>query len=182
MVTTWLATVADLWELPKHGRRYELVRGELREMAAASGEHGEVGAGMAARLWNHVVPAGLGRVSSAETGFVIARDPDTVLVPDVAVVLNARLPDREQRRRFMPVVPDLAVEIISQTERGPQIARKVALYLDAGVAAVWVLEPRSRTVVAHRPDGSPVVLGEDATLSGGTLLPGFRVAVADLFA
>jgi Uma2 family endonuclease len=82
----------------------------------------------------------------------------------------------------MPVVPDLAVEISSRTERGPQIAREVALSLEAGVAAVWILEPRSRTVVTHGPGASPVVLDQDATLSGGPLLRGFRVAVADLFA
>lgn len=182
MVTAKLMTVADFEAMAPDGRRYELIRGELREMAAAGGEHGTIGFEVGAYVWDHVKPRRLGRVFNADTGFVLAHDPDVVYMPDVAFVRADQLPPLNQLRGFVPFPPDLVVEVVSPTDRFGDVAAKVAAYLAAGVRLVWVVEPRHQTVTVHAADHSVRVLGADDTLDGGDVLPDFRVAVAELFA
>ena len=79
-------TAADLLRLPADGRRYELIRGELRQMAPARPAHGRLAMRLAAHLFQHVETHHLGTVYAAETGFQLAQDPDTVRAPDVALV------------------------------------------------------------------------------------------------
>ena len=91
-VTEKLMTEQDLLDMPSDGFRYELVRGELRQMAPAGHEHGAIAIDIAAPLGVYVKQKGLGRVYAAETGFIISRDPDTVRTPDVAFVGRSAWP------------------------------------------------------------------------------------------
>src|SRR3712207_5211407 len=95
--TTKLRTVADLERKGTPDGRYELIDGELVEMTPAGERHGDSGAGFVARLWLHAVPAGLGRVYGADTGFVVFDDPRLVRVPDAAFVRADRLPPDPER-------------------------------------------------------------------------------------
>ncbi len=81
----------------------------------------------------------------------------------------------------MPVVPDLAIEIVSPTNMSRQVMDKVRRYLAAGVPLVWVARSPRRTVTVYEPGTEPRILGEGEVLDGGDVLPGFRLAVADLF-
>lgn len=182
MVTAKLMTVEDFEELVTDGRRYELIRGELREMAAAGGRHGRIGITVSSRLWNHAQSQELGAVFGADTGFVFSRNPAVVYVPDVAFVLAVRLSSIADIDRFVPFPPDLAVEIVSPTDRFVDVAKKVAAYLEGGVRLVWVIEPRRQTVTVHAADRSVRVLGNEDTLDGGDVLPDFRLRVAEIFA
>src|SRR6478672_8542272 len=112
MATTRLLTAEDLWELNEPSD-YELIRGELRPMPPVGGEHAEIGTNIILELGNFVRHNRLGRVYTPDAGFILARDPDIVLAPDAAFVREDRLPPREQRKRFLPLSPDLAVEILS---------------------------------------------------------------------
>lgn len=182
MATTHLTTAEDLLLMPDDDADYELIEGLLHPMSPATGEHGEVEVAFIFYLGDHVRPHRLGKLYTGDTGFVFARDPDTVLCPDVAFVRADRLPPRSQRQRFMPVIPDLVVEVLSPSNTPREVADKVRRYLDAGVRLVLVADARQRTVIAHAPDKAPREYGPADILDGGAVLPDFRVAVADLFA
>jgi len=163
--------------------RCELVRGVLRMMIPAGDEHGRITVRITCAVGNHVMARRLGVLHGAETGFLLARDPDTVRAPDLAFTRAARA--RPATRGFVPGAPDLAVEVLSPDDRPGYVREKVAEWLDAGTHAVWVVDPRTRCVTIHGPRAGPrrtVVFRENDTLSGGDLLPGFTLAVRDLFA
>jgi Uma2 family endonuclease len=159
----------------------ELVRGELVMMTPAGHEHGAIALKVGAALLEHVRSRGLGTAYSAETGFVLARDPDTVRAPDAAFVTAERVARQTRREGFFEGAPDLAVEVISPSESDEAVHAKVLEYLRAGTRLVWVLHPRTRTVEAYRSLKDIRVLTVDDTLDGLDLLPDFVLPVADLF-
>jgi len=160
--------------------RCELVRGELRMMIPPFAEHGRVTMNLGTPIDIHVKAQGLGTVFAAETGFLLARDPDTVRAPDVAFVRSDRDPTPE--RGYYPGAPDLAVEVLSPDDRPGYVLDKVAEWLEAGALAVWVVDPRERSVTVHTPSAAPIVLSRTDTLDGGDVLPGFAIAVGEIFA
>jgi Uma2 family endonuclease len=109
------------------------------------------------------------------------RDPDVVLMPDVSFVRADRLPQHEAREGVMPLAPDLAVEILSPSNRAREMAQKVELYQRAGVRLVWMVQPRRRAVTVYPLGAEQHTLDETETLDGGDVLPGFQMSVADLF-
>jgi len=168
--------LARLDDLP-----HELVRGVLRLVTPSVSEHGSVVMRVSAALSQHVYPAGLGELFGESTGFLLERDPDTVLCPDVAFVASQRLPPEGLGRSFLGLAPDLAVEVLSKGNRPKEIREKVAAYLRLGVRCVWVIDPAKRVVRIHPADGAEMLVGEEGTLDGGELLPGFRCPAAWLF-
>ena len=145
-----LVTAEELAQLPDDALRYDLLYGRLVTMAPAGGRHGELAMDIGARVWNHVRRHHTGRVFGAETGFRLARDPDVVLGPDVAFVRADRLPPPDQRERFLELAPDLAVEIVSPTDRPADVRAKVQAYLRHGVQLLWVVAPgRQQVTVAE---------------------------------
>lgn len=181
MVATKPMTAEEFLTLPDDGRRYELIEGVPKRMPPAGLEHGDIGTTILVALANHVNPRGLGLVPAADTGFIFERDPDVVLAPDASFIRRDRLPPRETWRGFSTVVPDLAVEIVSPGDSGPEVAAKVAYYLSHGVREVWVVEPKPRQVTIHRRDQEPLRLGVGDAVEGGDLLPGFRLPLAEIF-
>ncbi|HLF97622.1 MAG TPA: Uma2 family endonuclease, partial [Methylococcaceae bacterium] len=97
----------DLLRLPDDGMRHELVLGELRTMAPAGANHGNLAMAVALSLGNFVRERHLGRVFAAETGFILARDPDTVRAPDVAFIRQDRLEQTGIPTGYWPGAPDL---------------------------------------------------------------------------
>jgi Uma2 family endonuclease len=160
--------------------RCELVRGKLIMMSPAGAEHGWVMTNLAVPLAIFVKQRSLGRVFGAETGFRIGRDPDTVRAPDVAFVTAERI-GAGLAPGFFPGPPDLAVEVLSPEDRAGEVLAKVQDWLDAGCRAVWVADPRTRTVTVYRSRSDIVVLGESETLSDGDLLPDFQLPVSEVF-
>lgn len=126
-----------------------------------------------------VAPRGLGEIFG-ETGFVLARNPDTVRGPDLSFVHRERLATLDEAR-FVEGAPDLAIEILSPSNRPSLIRGKVADYLAAGCRLVWVVDPKRKSVTAYRGLLAPVLLGADDTLDGGDVLPGLRIHVAAIF-
>jgi Uma2 family endonuclease len=161
--------------------RCELLRGELVMMSPAGSEHGAIAAELAGRLRDFVKPRSLGAVFGAETGFQIAHDPDTVRAPDVAFVRVERIEGRLPRG-FFPGAPDLAVEILSPSDRASEVAAEVRDWLDAGCLAVWVVDPETRTVTVHHANRDATIVHSADTLTEETVLPGFQTPVAGIFA
>jgi Uma2 family endonuclease len=111
---------------------------------------------------------------------LLVRAPDTVRAPDVAFVRRERT--RDPIPGYLEGAPDLAVEVLSPDDRPGYVRDKVAEWIEHGTGAVWVVEPRARTVTVHRPLGKPSVLSESDTLRGDGALKGFEVAVREIFA
>ena len=174
-------TAAELLDMPEDGYRYELVRGELRKMAPAGAEHSELAIKIAAALLAYVKANNLGKVYGADTGFWIGSDPDHVCAPDAAFVRRERL-TAGRVTGYWPGAPDLAVEVISPNDRYTEVEEKVADWLAAGVQLVVLVNPRNRTVTRRSPGESPVILTEGDVLEGGDVIPGWQMAVADIFA
>ena len=169
----------ELLELPDDGMRHELVEGELRTMTPAGAEHGRVALSLGARILAHVEEHGLGEAYAPETGFVLTRGPDTVRAPDVAFVSAERLTG-EPTPGFAELAPDLVVEVVPPWDRASEVSSKAAMWLDAGVRLVWVVDPQARLAAVHHPGGLVTVLREDGVLDGEEVLPGFRLPLAVL--
>jgi Uma2 family endonuclease len=183
MVTAQLLTAADLAALPDDGDRLALLRGELIRMPPAKSRHGRVATTFNRRMDSHAEEHGLGAVYD-NSGFLLGRDPTTILAPDAAFVRAERVPlmaAAEAADAYPELAPDLVVEIVSPSDRLTDVQDKVLTYLDAGVRLVWVADPRRRTIAVWDPRRAAHVLTGDEALDGGGVLPGFRVAVADLF-
>lgn len=180
MVATRQITVDEFEAMPLEGL-WELVDGELVEVTPSADESSTTAMQIGRVLGNHVIPQRLGRVYGADGGFVLFTDRQTVLVPDVAFVTAERVPQGRARKHFPRLAPDLVVEVLSPSDRMRQAREKVALYLEAGVRLVWLVDPDERTVTVFRPEASPVKLDATMTIDGGDVLPGFSVPVAELF-
>jgi Uma2 family endonuclease len=177
-----LMTADQLLHMPQDGtKRYRLIAGELRTMAPAGSEHGEEAMSLGAIIWNFVRAKQLGKVFAAETGFIVQRNPDTVLAPDVAFVRRDRVPAGGSPRGFFPAAPDLAVEVISPHDRQSEIDEKVELWLASGLRLLWLVNPSRREVTAYRSLTDVKVLTEEDTLDGCDVLPGFTCPVAEIF-
>lgn len=177
-----LVTADELFRMPDGGSRHELVRGELHTMSPAGFEHGAIIMNIASPLAAHVRAHALGVVCGAETGFMLASDPDTVMAPDVAYVRRERMPSSGRPRGFWRGAPDLAVEVLSPTDAPREVEDKARAWIEAGARLVVLVDPRSRTVAVHRPNGPRSALSGSDVLEGEDVVPGFRLAVADIFA
>jgi Uma2 family endonuclease len=170
-----LATAEDLLAAGDIGP-CELVRGEIAMMSPAGFEHGVITQRIAAFLHAHVAARQLGVVTAAETGFLLARAPDTVRAPDVAFVARARLP-RSRTVGFFEGAPDLAIEVLSPSETRDEAARarataKISDWLAAGCIEVWSVDPGTRTVTVHTADGSFPIAGESGSVISGGVISG----------
>jgi Uma2 family endonuclease len=184
MRTPVIATTAEeLLKLPTgEGKRYELIEGGLQVMFAAGAEHGRVTATAALLLGMHVRNTESGVNFGAETGFVLASDPDTVRAPDAAYVSRAHFDAIGRTPKFWPGAPDFAVEVISPDDSRHYVRSKALCWLDAGVSAVLVLDPSSRSATVYRAADDVRIYtdGDDIDLSDA--VPCWKVAVADFFA
>lgn len=177
-------TIADLWELSHStGKRYELVKGELRELTPTGWQHGVVTANMTRLLAEHVLQNRLGIVLGAETGCVLKADePATVRAADVAFVSWKRLSSAEVPKGYSSVVPDLVVEVLSPSDSFLSVMETVQDWLGAGARAVWVVDPSERRISIHKPDSAVQFLAEADTLEDEQVLPGSACKVSDVFA
>ncbi|MFN8634532.1 MAG: Uma2 family endonuclease [Chloroflexota bacterium] len=181
-VNTKLMTADELFRLPDDGNRHELVRGELRTMPPGGMEQGERSSVLDGSLGLHVRTHRLGRVFTNEPGFVLETNPDTVRAPDIAFIRRERIDQTGvPRGYYRGGAPDLAVEVISPNDLYTEVDEKVAEWLEHGTLVVFVVNPRRRVVAVHRP-GRPVdILGMDDTLTAEDVVPGWSLAVRDLF-
>ena len=149
-------------------------------MSPAGYEHGVIAGEMYGHLFNFVKQNRRGVVTAAETGFVIGHHPDTVRAPDVGFIRAERVPHVRTRGYFQGP-PDLAVEVVSPTDRAGELLAKVQDWLAAGCRAVWVVDPTSQTISVYRGSRETTLLTVDDELTDDELLPGFRLAVGEVF-
>jgi len=173
-------TARDLEGLSAQGYHYELIQGELHSMVPPGGMHGSSTSRLSIFAGRLIIDQDLGETFTAETGFLIRRNPDTVLAPDFALILKERLPGAITKG-YVAVVPDIVLETRSLNDTKREVADKVERWLEAGVRLVWDLDPEAKVLTVYRGGQPPTALGIDDTLDGGDILPAFTVPIAKIF-
>ena len=158
---------------------FELVKGEVIEMASPGEIHSSIATELAVHLSPYARQHNLGRVF-VELGFCLECRPDTVRAPDVSFVKAEHLPD-QLRRGFFPGAPDLAIEVVSPSNRATDLESKIQEYLAHGTQRVWVFYPETQTIIIHRPDGTARRYTAEDVLVDEEILPGFSLPVKELF-
>jgi len=172
-------TAGELAELPEDSYRHELSVGLLVAEPLPSHRHDRTRRRLERLLEEFVEQRGLGEVFG-EACYVLARDPDTVRGPDLSFVTTERLSHFDDAR-FFSGAPDLAVEILSPSNRPADMHSKIADYLVAGARLVWVVDPERRSVTTYRELLAPRVLQLGESLGGGDVLPGLSIPLDAIF-
>ena len=174
-----LLTAAELLALPDDDYRYELVRGTLLRRPPSSFRHGRTVARVVSGLGQFVDERQLGTVL-AKSGYHLEWYPDTVRAPDVSFISAERLPPDDLPHGYPMLAPDLAVEVLSPSERPGARREKMQDYFAAGTRLVWEIDPAQRTITVYRSahDGITFVATDEVT--GAEVLPGFVCRVAEL--
>jgi Uma2 family endonuclease len=173
-------TIEEFKRLPESDHYlYELDAGLLVREPRPARAHGTAVILMGMHLAQYALEHG-GMVTT-ETGYVLAEDPDTLRGPDVAYTRQDPAPFGGDPDGFIRGAPDLAVEVLSPSNRWSEISRKIDQYFAAGARMVWIVDPQSRSVTVHPAAERSHTVSPDGTLEGGDVLPGFRLPVAELF-
>ncbi len=179
---TKLYTVAEFEELlaqPENAdRKLELIDGEIVEKVTTE-VHGMIAAKITARLLIYDEINQLGGRTVVEVHHRAPSDDQNARIPDVAYTTAQRLL-LPTEKGSVPQMPDLAVEVKSPTDSYKNTREKAHYYLQHGVKLVWLVYPEKKFVEVYTPDDQDVLMIED-TLDGGAVLPGFQLAVKDIF-
>lgn len=178
MAATALLTADELLALPE-SEQGELIRGDLQPMSPAGFDHFLLTGRLTGALHRWADARGAGPVGG-ELGFILGRDPDTVLAPDISFIAANRAPARGTPG-FLALAPDLAVEVLSPSNSASAILEKVRIYLGAGVRLVWIVDPETNTLTEYTAGAAPRSLTAADTLDGGDVLPGFSLELEPLF-
>ncbi len=179
----WARVVTDeeLERLPKDGRKYEIVDGEIVPLSPATLDHENLVARLIARLTAYVEAHRLGRVYGSNALFMI-RGELRGRSPDLSFIGSAKLPPKYRAGSHLKVdtIPDLVVEVPSPSESKRALAGKVAEYLMAGIRAVWVVR-LNQTATLYSPGIEPKDVSSEGELSDEDVLPGFSLRLGELF-
>lgn len=178
--STALMTAEELLQLPRDDFRYELINGELERMPAPGFPHGRITVRLITPLAQFVWDHDLGEVFDY-SGFQLTVGPDTVLGPDAAFVSKERLKEAKEDRGYWPGPPDIAVEVLSPSDRPSRVATRISLWFEHGVKQLWIVNQKTRTVTIYRsPEDATTFSGSD-DLEAQDLLPGFRLSLDRIF-
>lgn len=172
-------TAKDLEKVQAHVPDYpmELVDGEIIIMSPSGYESDETAMSFGAQLWSWVKPRQLGRVTGAGAGFILPNS-DT-RAPDVSFVRADRL--RQSPRSYAELAPDLMVEVKSPTDSLTKLREKIQSFLSQGTSIGILINPENHTLELYRPEQDVMVLHDGDTLTLPELLPGWAVAITDLW-
>jgi len=175
--------IDEVWELycdrANDHLRFELIDGELIEMSGPGGTHGRIAIRLGSYLFIFAEENELGIVTG-ETGYHPRDDRYNLLLPDVAFISFEQAPDPFPEK-FVPTMPDIAVEIRSPSNSLAEMREKAQRYLRHGSSLVWIIMPANQSVEIHRSHSPVETLEIGDTLSGDDILPGFALALRRLF-
>lgn len=159
----------------------ELIAGRIvgRNMPTGD-EHGSVELKLGSKLLFHVEITKSGKVRSGEVGIYLKRNPDLVRAADILYISNERY-GKNTAGSYLTAIPDLTVEVMSPSDTWSELLDKLEEYFEAGVRLCWVVHPRTKKIYVYRSATDVRVLTERDELTGGDVLPGFSVKIADLF-
>ena len=180
-------TITDLEQLKtEHPEwRMELVDGNIIVMGPSDYESEEIGTRLSTFLNIWVMSRKLGRVTGSSAGFILPMREEgdsekrNLRAPDVSFVKADRL--KKTKRDFVEMVPDLMVEVKSKTDKIRPLEEKIELFLELGCTVGILIDPDKLTVTVYRLNEAPVVLQNGDTLTLPELLPGWKLAVSELW-
>jgi Uma2 family endonuclease len=176
MASGTLLSIEEFASLPDEPGKQELSEGEVILVPPPHAIHTEICWRFTEALRDYLKRSGKGRVYP-EAGFRLG--PHTVRQPDIAVLLETPvLPEGD----WVSGAPDIAIEVLSPGNSAEDIELKISQYLAAGAKVVWIVSPKARQVSIYRADGSGTLLREPQNLTGESVLPGFTLALVELFA
>jgi Uma2 family endonuclease len=161
--------------------RTELVKGRINYFMPTGHPHSFVEGNFTFELGKFARETKLGRVMPGEVGIYTERNPDSVRAADVAFISHDRL-KQAKPQGYLDVAPELVVEVLSPDDSWSEVNEKLEEYFAIRVAMVWVADPRRQVVYVYRAINEFKKLTKTDILSGEEILPGFSVAVAELFA
>lgn len=170
-------TEQEFMRLPTDGRKFELIDGEVREVAT-SVKHAQIVICMARLMGPFADEVGV--LVGSQAGFRM-RDGN-IRCPDLSLTMYARLPNGEVPEGFGDFAPDLCIEVISPSEEPGDIRQKLQEYFEAGAQQVWHLFPQTQTLQVFTSPLDFTEYAPESEIRSDALLPGFRARVADLFA
>lgn len=175
-----LGTEDDVIRFCEHeDRLFELVEGVLVEKSIGTCES-MLAVEIAAQLRNYVKPRKLGTV--LDEGGLLRLAPGLVRIPDTAFLSIERFPrGRFPAGAIASLAPDIAVEVLSQSNTRKEMSAKLHDYFAAGAGLVWYVDPERRTVQVFTSEADSRVLTERDALDGGDVLPGFELNLHELF-
>lgn len=170
----------DEWVLlpQNRDRRFEFVSGKVIELVS-NDKAARIGAWLLVKIGAYVIEHKLGKIKGPDGGYIVEGER---YIPDVGFVSRARWQDAG-KVAYYPLAPDLAVEVISDKRNIQEmdtLRKKISSYTAAGTV-VWIVDPDEAAIEVYKPGQKPVTLGKGDTLSGDDVLPGFTLAVADVF-
>lgn len=164
----------------RDNRLFELVQGVLVEKTMGAYES-MLAVEIACQLRNFVKPRKLGTVLGADG--LLRLSSGLVRIPDVAFLSMEKFPKgRFPREKIAPIAPDIAVEVLSDSNSRREMNEKLNEYFAAGARLVWYVDPKRREVQVFSSPTISRTLTEHAMLDGGEVLPGFELSLYDLFA
>jgi len=160
-------------------KRYELDEGELIEMTRPAYRHNRVVAKLTGEMGNFLENNPIGEALISEN--VYALSANTRRSPDVAIILGDRYEELKDAK-VIPIIPEIAVEVLSPSETNGMITRRLKQYFGAGVKEVWLVDPEVREVDIWTGPSQPErgLTANDVLTS--SLLPGFELSLAKIFA
>jgi Uma2 family endonuclease len=163
-------------DLPENASRlFEYIGGEVVEVVS-SARSSKIALRIGYFIIGYLLQHDIGHATGADGGYRVGIER---YIPDVGFISRARLPDLPDLS-YIPQAPDLAVEVLSPSNSEKDMRTKVVNYLSVGTV-VWVVDPEFKLVEVYQPSQPVKKVRLDDTLDGGEVLPGFTVAVKDLF-
>lgn len=162
--------------LPENSeKKLEYIGGEIVEVVS-NNYASEIAARVLIKIGIYLESNPIGRLTGADGGYQVSGDR---YIPDVAFISKAKQP-QPSHEAYNSNAPDLAVEVVSPTDAQRNITDKVVNYLKAGTV-VWIVYPEDKEVKVYEPNQPIKTLTVDNTLDGGSVLPGFKLVLKDIF-
>lgn len=178
--TTGKISLQEFLALSESDERYELVEGEIRAKVSPKFKHSKAQGRLYRVLDDWCEQQQIGRVLPEWAVVLQRRGEDWVPVPDLLYVSYNRLPPEWDKDEPCPVIPELAIEIISPGQTFGELTEKAEAYLSAGVDRVWVVDPKAQSITVFRKGGGFETLRGDQLILDG-LLPELSLRLGTLF-
>jgi Uma2 family endonuclease len=172
------ATVEDLLNLSYDGLKRELVNGEIL-VSPAGWEHSEITIKIICILATFLEDHPVGKLATPDLGIWLSGG--NLRCPDVTFIRSEKVPKGEKRKKFLDSVPDLAVEVLSPSDRPGFVSEKISEFLANGVPIVWLVNPSDKTVTEHRSRPEIKEYSGDDVISAEPILPGFSCPISRFF-
>jgi Uma2 family endonuclease len=172
------ATIEDLMLMPEDGQKYELVDGEI-VVSPTGYRHSAVGMRIGYLIQRYLDEHPIGEVAGSDLGVVF--ENGDLRSPDLTFVRKEKVPTGEAHERFLEVVPDLVVEVLSPSDSMRFVGHKIGEFLECGVPIVWLVDPAQQAVTVYRSLTNTERYTVNDTITAEPILPGFSCAVSRFF-